>query len=173
MSTGIENVISYGTTDGYVTGRALKSNVFLEVEITSEGYPISIKTQLVGDYNLSNILCAIAVGKHFEVPVEKIVKSIEGYTPSNSRSQMLIKGTNHIILDSYNANPTSMRLAIENIAGIRSGSKILMLGGMLELGEKSLEEHQIIVELIKKYNWEKVLLVGGDFEKTHDSFLFF
>ena len=75
-----------------------------------------IKTQLVGDYNLPNVLAAVAVGKHFKVPDEKIKSAIENYDPSNSRSQLFEKGTNKIILDAYNANPSSMKLAIENFA---------------------------------------------------------
>jgi UDP-N-acetylmuramoyl-tripeptide--D-alanyl-D-alanine ligase len=173
MSKGIDNVINYGTADAFVTGTQLPSDTFLQVQITDTKFPATIKTQLVGDYNLPNILCAVAVGKHFDVPFEKIIKSIEGYIPGNSRSQMLVKGSNHIILDAYNANPTSMRVAIENIAGIKSDSKVLMLGGMMELGEESIKEHQNIVELIKKYSWRSVIFVGGDFAQVNHPFLYF
>ena len=173
MSKGIENIITYGTSNSFVTGKALPSETFLQVEITSEKSSEIIQTQLVGDYNLPNVLCAVAVGKHFDVPFEKIICAIETYTPGNSRSQMLIKGSNHVILDAYKANPTSMRLAIENIVKIKSESKILMLGGMMELGEESVQEHQNIIEIVKKYTWKKVVLVGGDFAKTVHPFLYF
>lgn len=172
MGKGINNIITYGTSEAFVTGKALPSETFLEVEIDCEQSSRVIKTQLVGAYNLSNVLCAIAVGRYFDVPFEKIVKSIEGYVPGNSRSQMVIKGSNHIILDAYNANPSSMKLAIENIARVKSESKVLMLGGMMELGEESVQEHQNIVELIKRYKWSGVVLVGGDFEKTKHPFLY-
>lgn len=173
MSKGINEVITYGTLEGSVVGKAMASETFLQVQLTTEEGPAIIKTQLVGDYNLPNVLCAVAVGKHFNVPLHKITTAIETYAPGNSRSQMLVKGSNHIILDAYNANPTSIRLAIENIAKIQSGSKVLMLGGMMELGKESMQEHQNIIELIKKYDWAKVVLVGGDFAKTVHPFLFF
>ncbi len=173
MSRGIENIITYGTADAFVTGKALPSETFLQVQIINEESPATIQTQLVGDYNLPNVLCAVAVGKYFNVPFEKIVQAIQTYEPGNSRSQMLIKGSNHIILDAYNANPTSMRLAIENIAKYKSNSKVLMLGGMMELGKESMQEHQNIIDLVKKYTWAKVLLVGGDFAKTVHPFLYF
>lgn len=173
MSVGIENIITYGTAEGYVTGKALASESFLEVQIINEEIPTIIKTQLVGDYNLPNVLCAVAIGKHFGVPFNKIITAIENYAPGNSRSQMIVRGTNHIILDAYNANPSSMKVAIENIAKIHADLKVLMLGGMMELGEESIKEHENVIDTIKKYNWDKVVLVGGDFEKTVHPFIFF
>lgn len=172
MSKSVENIITYGTADAYVTGKALASETFLQVQITNEESPAIIRTQLVGDYNLPNVLCAVAVGRHYNVPFKKIFEAIETYVPGNSRSQMLIKGSNHIILDAYNANPTSMKFAIENIAKIKSNSKVLMLGGMMELGGESVQEHQNIIELIKKYTWNKVLLIGGDFAQVIHPFLY-
>lgn len=173
MSKGIENVITYGTIDGFVTGKAISSETFLHVQITNEEPLPIIKTHLVGDYNLPNVLCAVAVGKHFNIPFKKIIEAIENYRPGNSRSQMLLKGSNHIILDAYNANPTSMKVAIENIAKIKSSTKVLMLGGMMELGEESMGEHQNVINLIEKYTWHKVVLVGGDFGKVSHKFLYF
>ena len=173
MSKGIENVVTYGTADAYLTGEAVASETYLKVQITNEDFPATVQTQLAGDYNLPNVLCAAAIGKYFDVPVKKIIRAIENYVPGNSRSQVLVKGSNHIILDAYNANPSSMKAAIENIAKMQSAPKILMLGGMMELGEESLAEHQNIIDLIKKYTWKKVVLVGGDFEKTKQSFLYF
>jgi UDP-N-acetylmuramoyl-tripeptide--D-alanyl-D-alanine ligase len=127
----------------------------------------------VGDYNLPNVLVAVAVGKHFGVPDENIVTAIEAYTPSNSRSQMVQKGTNEIILDAYNANPNSMRLAIENLARQHHPKKIVMIGGMMELGENSIREHAEIVELLKKHAWQEVILVGGDFLKVPHPYRYF
>jgi UDP-N-acetylmuramoyl-tripeptide--D-alanyl-D-alanine ligase len=163
MSEGIKNVITYSSDEGYITGKALLSDTFLQVQIFNEEVPAIIKTRLVGDYNLPNVLCAVAVGKHFGVPMEKIIQAIEAYVPGNSRSQMLVKGSNHIILDAYNANPSSMKVAIENMAKIEADIKVLMLGGMMELGDDSPTEHKHVVDLIRKYTWDKVLLVGGDF----------
>ncbi len=173
MSKGIENIFSYGTTNADVTGTVKTNDPFLEISI-SKGLNIkAIQTKLVGEYNLPNILCAIAVGKYFNVPEEKIKTAIENYIPSNSRSQMIELGNNKIILDAYNANPSSMKLAIENFAKLGVNNKILLLGGMMELGNESIKEHEALIELIKKYSWNQVVLVGGDFKIIKHPFLFF
>lgn len=173
MSRGITTILTYGTTNATVEGIAEKSEPFLEVNILKGTGAGILKTQLVGDYNLPNVLAAVAVGKHFGVPDEKIKAAIEAYSPSNSRSQLLKKGTNTIILDAYNANPSSMKLAIENFARIQADKKVLLLGAMAELGEESLAEHQSIVNLIRQYRWTHVALVGGDFLKINHPFLSF
>lgn len=173
MRKGIGKIEWYGTTYGAVTGKVLQSEPFLEVAVTSGVAFNSIKTQLVGDYNLPNVLCAITVGKHFGVPDEKIKTAIENYTPSNSRSQLIEKGSNKIILDAYNANPSSMKLAIENFAKLHGDKKVLMLGGMMELGEESIEEHKNLIALIDAYKWDAVVLVGGDFENINHRYQYF
>jgi len=174
MSAGIPHVIKYGTDEGIVQGKVSSGAPFLTVAITKGFENISeIRTRLVGDYNLPNILCAAAVGKQFGVPEEKIRAALESYTPSNSRSQLVQKGSNHIILDAYNANPTSMKAAIENFAKMDAPQKVLMLGGMMELGEGSVQEHENIAALIRQYPWTKVVLVGGDFAKIDHGFIFF
>jgi UDP-N-acetylmuramoyl-tripeptide--D-alanyl-D-alanine ligase len=165
MSKGISGIIKYGTKDAHITGRVKKNEPYLEVEITQGMDDPFIRTRLIGEYNLPNILAAVTVGKTFKIPEEKIKTAIENYEPTNSRSQLVEKGTNKIILDAYNANPSSMKLAIENFAKLPDANKILMLGGMAELGEESLNEHKAIVELIQKNEWKKVVLVGGDFLK--------
>lgn len=173
MSQGIAQREIYGTINGTVTGQVKASEPFLEVSITNGLSQKNIRTQLVGDYNLPNVLCAISIGKYFAVPEEKIATTIEAYTPSNSRSQMLEKDGNHIVLDAYNANPTSMRAAIENFAKFPSTEKVLMLGGMMELGEDSMMEHQQIVDLINQHTWKQVVLVGGDFAHAQHDYLYF
>ncbi len=173
MSSQISKVITYGTSNANTIGRVVSTDDYLQVELVSKDLPVVIKTRLVGDYNLPNVLCAIAVGKYLGVPINKITNAIEGYAPGNSRSQMIIKNSNHIILDAYNANPSSMKLAVENIAKINTENKVLMLGGMMELGAESISEHQEIIKTINKYTWDKVLLVGGDFQNTNHSFLYF
>lgn len=164
MSHDIPNIHWYGTQNGEVTGQATANDPFLEITIT-KGFdqPFFIQTQLVGAYNLPNILCAAAVGKAFHVPVEKIQQALAAYTPTNSRSQLIQSGSNKIILDAYNANPSSMSAAIQNFAGLQADKKVLMLGGMMELGETSKEEHSNVLNLIKKSHWDNVVLVGGDF----------
>lgn len=174
MSKGITHIVKYGTHEGLVQGIIEASEPYLHIGVTGglEKVP-SIHSQLVGDYNLPNLLCAAAVGKYFGVPEEKIKSAIENYIPSNSRSQLVQKDSNSIILDAYNANPTSMKAAIENFARLQAGKKVLMLGGMMELGKESMEEHKGIIDLIGKYKWDKVVLVGGDFAKADHGFIFF
>ncbi len=170
MSKGIPKIITYGTKDAGIDGNVLESEPFLQMEISKGAAITSIKTQLVGEYNLPNVLAAVAVGKYFNVPDEKIRVAIENYFPFNNRSQWINKGTNKIILDAYNANPASMELAIKNFTKMHASNKVLVLGSMAELGEQSKHEHQVIVDLIRKYKWKEVALIGGDFMKTDHPF---
>ncbi len=172
MSSGIREVVWYGINEGTVCGNVLSSEPFLEITLTKGFSFNTIKTNLVGAYNLPNVLCAITIGKYFKVDDEKIKTAIESYFPSNSRSQLIKVGSNKIILDAYNANPTSMKAAIENFAGFPSKNKILILGGMMELGAESIHEHADLISLINKYKWSNVLLVGGDFKNVHHNFLY-
>jgi UDP-N-acetylmuramoyl-tripeptide--D-alanyl-D-alanine ligase len=172
MSAGIKDINTYGTSDAAVTGKATHDGSYLQVEVTKGADIQTIATQLVGDYNLPNVLCAVAVGKYFNVPEEKIKKALEAYTPTNSRSQMIERGSNKIILDAYNANPTSTQAAIENFQKMPSENKILMLGGMAEVGDGSLQEHQEIVNQIKRYAWKNVVLVGGDYAHVDHPFIY-
>ncbi len=173
MSNGIKEIIWYGTQNGSVVGHTKTAEPFLEVVINKGTSFNTIKTNLVGDYNLPNILCAVAIGKYFTVPDEKIKSSIEDYIPSNSRSQLMEAGTNKIILDAYNANPSSMKVAIENFANIHAENRVLILGGMMELGKASIDEHKRLLALIQQYNFNKVILVGGDFEESHQLYDYF
>ena len=173
MSNGIREIYSYGTVDANIMGIVQQSEPFLAIEMKKGVSFSTIHTQLVGAYNLPNVLCAVAVGKFFNVPEEKLKQAIEAYTPSNSRSQMVEKGSNKIVLDAYNANPTSMKAAIENFAAFPSDQKVLMIGGMMELGESSITEHQNIIGLISQYKWKDVVLVGGDFNKVTHSYTYF
>ena len=172
MSKGIHEVVWYGINEGTICGNVLSSKPFLEITLTKGFSFNTIKTNLVGAYNLPNVLCAITIGKYFKVDDEKIKTAIESYFPSNSRSQLIKVGSNKIILDAYNANPTSMKAAIENFAGFPSTNKILILGGMMELGAESIHEHADLISLINKYKWSNVLLVGGDFKNVHHNFLY-
>jgi len=173
MSKGIDKKITFGSNDAETTGIVLESEPFLRVQITSNETIGTIQTQLVGDYNFPNVLAAVSIGKYFSVPHHLIKNAIENYHPSNSRSQLIEKDGNKIILDAYNANPSSMKLAIENFARIHAHKKVLMLGGMAEMGEASLQEHQAILDLIQQYKWHEVVLVGGDFFKLKHPFLYF
>lgn len=169
MSEGISKRIKYGTRDVEVSGTVVENESLLKVKM-KKGLSGIIKTQLVGDYNLPNVLAAVSVGKYFKVKDENIISAIEKYSPSNSRSQLVIKKSNSFILDAYNANPSSMKLAIENFAKAKGENKVLALGAMAELGKESIQEHEQIIDLIKKYSWRNVLLVGGDFLKIDHPF---
>jgi len=184
MSQGIGTVISYGTNSGQLQAKEFNggineqnANDFLAVEITASTNAALlnkvIKTQLVGNYNLPNVLAAISIGLAFEVPVAKIIAAIENYAPTNSRSQLIEWKNNKVILDAYNANPSSMQLAIENFAKIDAAKKILCIGGMRELGKESQAEHQALIEQIKAAHFEKVILVGKEFENCQHAFTYF
>jgi UDP-N-acetylmuramoyl-tripeptide--D-alanyl-D-alanine ligase len=166
LSRNLKDIIYYGSRGRNITGTILKKDPFLEVSVRNED---SIQTNLVGAYNLPNVLAAVCIGRYFKIDFEKIKKAIENYSPSNSRSQLMKIKNNTIILDAYNANPGSMAAAIENFAAMKGDKKILLLGDMKELGNDSQKEHEAIISLIDKYTWHNVVLVGKSFsENNHD-----
>ena len=171
MSKGIAPIFTYGTHDAGITGEIKNSTGFLNVSITKGAAIDNIQTQLVGEYNLPNVLAAVATGKYFKVADDKIKKALENYGPCNSRSQLLEKDGNTFILDAYNANPTSMKAAIENFAKMKGNKKVLLLGGMMELGTESAAEHQSIIKVIDNYKWQAVVLVGGDYSKLKHQYI--
>ena len=173
MAKGIPEIMTYGTQSADITGEVKNSAGFLEIAITKGADINDINTQMVGEYNLPNILAAVAVGKYFNIEEDKIKSALENYIPSNSRSQLVQKGTNRIILDAYNANPTSMKAAIENFAKMEGGDKVLILGSMMELGDESVAEHQAIIDLIGHYTWKAVVLVGGEYNQPALPYLHF
>jgi len=127
---------------------------------------VEIQSNLIGLYNFPNIASAIAIGDYFKVSKENIKSAIEDYIPTNNRSQLIEKGTNKIILDAYNANPTSMIAALENFKQAKGENKILFLGDMFELGEDSEREHQIIVNFLEENPMGITYLIGSNFFKT-------
>jgi UDP-N-acetylmuramoyl-tripeptide--D-alanyl-D-alanine ligase len=172
MSKGIQTVITYGQASADYTGQPLADSALLSVKVNSHEGIGQIDSQLVGAYNFPNVMAAVAVGLHFGVPAEKIQYAIASYTPSNNRSQVITQGTNTIIMDAYNANPSSMKAAIENFAGITAEKKVLLLGAMMELGADSVKEHQVLVDLLQRTHWHAVVLVGGDFAKTTHPYVY-
>ncbi len=173
MSNKIPNVIGYGQHNGQIQGEAIDHNGMLTVKI-NKGIDIDqIQTNLVGGYNLPNVLAAVAIGQEFKVPNDKIKSAIENYIPTNSRSQLLTWNNNEVILDAYNANPSSMKLAVENFAKINKENKIVCLGGMRELGADTLMEHQLLIDQLNQTNWENVLLVGSEFKPCVHNYLYF
>ena len=173
MAQEIPHIIGYGKEHGQIQADAIDQNGMLTVQI-KKGIEIdSIKTNLVGNYNLPNVLAAVAIGQHFKVPNDKIKSAIENYTPTNSRSQLLTWNNNEVILDAYNANPSSMKLAVENFAKMNKQNKMVCLGGMRELGADTLMEHQMLIDQLKQTNWENVLLVGSEFKPCSHNYLYF
>jgi UDP-N-acetylmuramoyl-tripeptide--D-alanyl-D-alanine ligase len=173
MSANIENIITYGNTLGALQGQPQTINGLLQVVFTKGTLLENIQTQLVGDYNLPNVLAAVCIGQYFKVPIDKIKTAIENYTPSNSRSQLTTWNNNQIILDAYNANPSSMKVAIDNFAKLAAENKIICLGGMKELGEVTFIEHQALVEQLQQTTWTKVVLVGNEFKNCTHPYQFF
>ncbi len=173
MAQGIPHVIGYGQHSGVIQGEAMDTDGMLTVNINKGIALDTIATHLVGNYNLPNVLAAITIGQYFKVPNEKIKAAIENYIPTNSRSQLVQWKNNEVILDAYNANPSSMKLAVENFAKMNKGYKIVCLGGMRELGADTLMEHQMLIDQLKQTNWSEVLLVGSEFKPCDHNYHYF
>lgn len=155
------NRIVYGVDGSSLNASVESADPFLKVKF-SNGY--SAQTNLIGAYNLENVMAAACVGSHFGVDMPTIVSALENYKPSNNRSQFISTSSNKLIVDAYNANPTSMKAALDNFISLKSDSeKALILGDMLELGKDSEAEHGKIVEMIAASGIKKVMLVGQNF----------
>ena len=163
MSSGISRQVTYGSTNAAYIGKQMMNGVFLNVAVLTSHSEALIESHLVGEYNFPNVMAAVAVGRHFGVSIDDIKLAIAAYNPDNSRSQWMQKGSNQIILDAYNANPTSMKAAIQNFASSNLPSKLLWIGGMKEMGSDELNEHRELVVLIANYKWDNVILVGKEF----------
>jgi len=173
MAWGIPAQITYGSASARYIGKPLTDELFLKVVLLTHSVEALIQTQLVGAYNFPNVMVAIAAGLHFGIPVDEIKEAIESYAPDNSRSQWLKRGTNSIVLDAYNANPSSMRAAILNFAGLDLSHKMLWLGGMKEMGDEQVAEHEALVALIDEYSWDDVVLVGPEFQGLSGKYRWF
>jgi len=140
---------------------------YLRMEIKIDEQEITLSTKLFGSYNAENILAAACIGHFFGVEPEKIKEAIESYQPQNNRSQVLKTRSNLLILDMYNANPSSMEPALQDFAGSTYVRKVIVLGDMLELGSECDKEHQDILELIEKLGFTEVFLVGPVFTRLN------
>ena len=170
-SAGLKS-IGYGleSDDLYIKGKLHACAPFLAFEWEHEGKTYDVNTHLIGAYNVKNALAAIAVGLRFDVPAEAICEALSGYVPSNNRSQLTETADNRLIVDAYNANPTSMMAALENFRLMEVSHKVAILGDMKELGESSLEEHGKVVSMLHTCGFERVILVGTEFAKVDTSF---
>ncbi len=149
-----------------ISGEVVENDIMLKCRVNIQNVSLEIKTKLTGEYNIENVLAASSIGYFFGVDLQKIKAAIEEYQPSNSRSQILKIGSSTLIIDCYNANPTSMEVSLLNFFKIEGQEKALILGEMLELGESSGTEHQKIIDLIMKNGIKNVCLIGKCFYDT-------
>ena len=143
----------------------LEVNPFIKLSLDGN----VIQTQLIGNYNFQNIAAAITMGLHFGVATAAIIQAIEGYVSQNNRSQIVKTINNTLFLDAYNANPSSMKVALENFAALSGSHKIVILGDMFELGDDSAQEHQAIADLATSLAFERIFLVGKNFHAVASS----
>ncbi len=160
-STGM-NQITFGNNTADYNIEFVEANPFVSLKFNN----ILIKSKLIGAYNFNNTSAAIAIGKHFKVTDASIKTAIENYTPTNNRSQIINIGSNQIILDAYNANPSSMNVALENLSNLSVEHKVVILGDMFELGDDSLQEHQFVTNQVDTITLKKAYLIGESFYKT-------
>ena len=161
--------VLYGTgQEFYCMGELESDEPFLKVNWKCGNTKSIINAQLIGRYNFENILSAICIGNFFEINPDDINDAIESYVPDNSRSQIIKKKSNTIILDAYNANPTSMVAALDNFRKVSAHHKIVFLGEMAELGEESFAEHQKIISVLARESYDKIILVGENFKNFSD-----
>lgn len=170
IATGL-TCVRYGQTPGLdVTGKVVSCSPFLRFSWTAEGTSHEVQTHLIGSYNLDNALAAVTIGRYFGVEDAKICHALSSYVPQNNRSQLVHTASNTLIVDAYNANPTSMMAALENFRQMEAAHKVAILGDMKELGEGSHEEHQKVVDFLKECGFERVMLVGPEFGGTSSPF---
>jgi len=176
-NTGIEQQIQlYGYSlinpGCSVFGQIVSCSPFLNMKCRVENAgDFEVLTKLIGTYNAENVLAAVAISDYFGVENEKIKAGLEKYTPQNNRSQLTVTNRNKLVIDAYNANPTSMQAALINFGQMEVEHKVLIVGDMFELGENSNEEHQKIIQLIEQYQFDKVILVGTRFMETDHHFI--
>ena len=170
------DIYYYGQSDNediLIRGEVISCAPFLKFRWREQdadaGYTsewMEVQTHLIGAYNLDNMLAAITIGYVNNVPFEQINHALENYVPTNNRSQLTETATNHLIVDAYNANPTSMAAAIDNFKRMEVSPKMAILGKMGELGDVSDEEHQKVVKMLADAGFDEVWLVGDEFEKA-------
>ena len=150
------------TKENFYTLKQIDANPYVALQAAQT----NITSNLIGAYNFTNISAGVLIGDFFDIPLNDIKQAIEEYLPTNNRSQLITKGSTQIILDAYNANPTSMMAALQHFNTIKTASKMVFLGDMFELGETAQEEHQNIVDYLSNTNIDEVHLIGSYFSKT-------
>lgn len=173
IAKGIEQ-ITYGSSDSaFASGHVVSCAPFLTFDWKQQGKIHTVDTHLIGSYNLDNVLAAVTVGRYFKIPAERISRAIASYEPTNNRSQFKKTANNNLIVDAYNANPSSMKVALDNFATLDVAPKALILGDMRELGPESEQLHAEIVAQVKEGHYDKVYLCGEYFCKVGNDFTTF
>ncbi len=166
LTGNYERCVTYGEKDAFITGEVVEVSPCLSVMIHFQHISLPVKTALTGSYNFENVLAAATVGYYFNIDPATICRSITGYIPKNNRSQLIQKGSLTLVMDAYNANPSSMQVSIDSfVAGFQS-PRYVILGDMLELGDESTTEHQKILHLIDSFSFDDVCLVGPVFSQV-------
>ena len=162
-----ESPIHYGSNPALpVNGKVVSCTPFVNIDLNIDGNHYQVNSQLIGSYNVSNMLSAACVGHYFGVSAADIADALSTYTPQNNRSQLTKTERNTLIIDAYNANPTSMEAALRNFALIQTEGKAVILGDMFELGDDSATEHQKVVSLMEQLGITEAYLLGKNFETT-------
>jgi UDP-N-acetylmuramoyl-tripeptide--D-alanyl-D-alanine ligase len=172
IAAGLQ-LVEYGTSESlFVNGEPTGNSPYLSLRWREgeDGKWHNVTTHLIGEYNLANALAAVAVGRYFGVEAEKIDEALAGYTPRNNRSQLSRTEHNTLIIDAYNANPTSMMASLQNFRHTKMEHKMAILGDMRELGADSVAEHRKIVDYLRKSDFEEVILVGEEFAKVESDY---
>ena len=167
MAKRFKEPLFYPAKGDYYHGELIDADPFVKIKAENGA---EVQTKLIGAYNFENIMAALCIGKFFGVNAEKANEAVEQYEPGNMRSQMVRKGTNTIILDAYNANPSSMQAAIENLASMNAGKKIAILGDMFELEEEAEKEHKLIGRILQEKKFSHVYLCGKLFKAALSEF---
>lgn len=170
IAKGIEQITYGNGDDAFASGQVVSCDPFLVFNWKQQGKLHTVETHMIGSYNLDNVLAAVAVGRFFKIPAERISRAIAAYEPTNNRSQFKKTDNNKLIIDAYNANPSSMKVALDNFITMPVQPKAIILGDMRELGPTSDELHAEVVEQIKKGRFDKVLLCGEHFSKVGKEF---
>lgn len=166
MSEGITSIYYGLEEDLFISGKVTSISPFLALEWKFGNKRNKVQTNMIGEYNLSNALAAITIGKYLGVKASLICKAIEEYVPTNNRSQLKKTEKNMLIIDAYNANPTSMHAALENFDHMDVNHKVLILGDMKELGPDTDMEHQKIADYISDHNFDRVMFIGDNFSRV-------
>ena len=170
IAKGIEQITYGNGDDAFASGQVVSCDPFLVFNWKQQGKLHTVETHIIGSYNLDNVLAAVAVGRFFKIPAERISRAIAAYEPTNNRSQFKKTDNNELIIDAYNANPSSMKVALDNFITMPVQPKAIILGDMRELGPTSDELHAEVVEQIKKGQFDKVFLCGEHFSKVGKEF---